>query len=377
MGIKLLPVLFFPTLVFLSCATQAIPPPEAASLKLKEAAQNSEAWEAKWEKLIADAKKEKFVYAIGPWPAEVSRPVDEAFNSRFGLRLIYTSAPAAMGREKLLRERGAGLYTTDIQLSGAATVFTYQRVRDTLIPLDKVLLLPEVLDEKVWEGGIYLDKEKKLAGGQAGVNPLLMRNTQFVREDEVKSLDDLLHPRWKGKIVAADPTRPGVGAGIMQVILGLKGEGFIRKLAQQEPFITENKVIILDGLSRGKFALAIGTSRTESMNYIEVGAPISWNQPSEGAQFASGNTSVSLIDRAPNPDAARVFINWYLSKEGQRALSLATEIGSRRKDVSQDHIPSAFRFRPGVNYIIDTEETFMRREESMKLFSDIFGPLMK
>ena len=83
----------------------------------------------------------------------------------------------------------------------------------------------------------------------------------------------------------------------------------------------------------------------------------------EGAGFTSSVGNLSIAKRAPHPNAAKVFINWLLSREGQISFQQEAvkhklrQSNSLRIDIPKDIIPPEHRLVEGVDYIdVDTPE---------------------
>ena len=81
-----------------------------------------------------------------------------------------------------------------------------------------------------------------------------------------------------------------------------------------------------------------------------------------------------LINKAPHPNAATIFLNWVLSKEGQMAWSKAMNHAVQRLDVPTDHLPPYVVPKPGVKYwISDSEENVLRSAEEERVLKELFG----
>src|SRR5204863_601999 len=129
-----------------------------------------------------------------------------------------------------------------------------------------------VRDAKYWWGGhLWMDNVStnrffysfNAIKGTEG----LWHNTNLVKPDEVRSFDDLLDPKWKGKIGFSDPRVPGSGLSLWSFIWDIKGEEFLRKLARQELFVSRNLRQIADALTLG-----IGHAQLEP--FIKEGLPV-------------------------------------------------------------------------------------------------------
>jgi len=110
-----------------------------------------------------------------------------------------------------------------------------------------------------------------------------------------------------------------------------------------------------DWLAQGKFAICMGCK--DSMRAKNQGLPVDdfdTNKWKEGSSFSAGGGSLSYVNQAPHPNAAKVFINWFLSRKGQIALQKLGDVddpaNSRRIDIPKDDIIPDNRMQAGVKY---------------------------
>ena len=162
---------------------------------------------------------------------------------------------------------------------------------------------------------------------------------------EFKSYWDLVTPKWKGKYVSQDPTSTGLGGGLQFMYYHPElGPEFIKRLfGDMQPTLGRDRRQITDWLAQGKFALCVGcrdTNRAKSQGLpVDELDNVDWK---EGLELTSGGGSMSLIKGGPNPNAARVFINWFLSRRGQLAMQKYNDLygedapNSRRMDIAKD-----------------------------------------
>jgi iron(III) transport system substrate-binding protein len=243
-----------------------------------------------------------------------------------------------------------------------------------------------VVDESRWWQGRhhYVDAENKYifiyeATVQSGD---IAYNTQLVQPEDLKSYWDLLEPKWRGKIVAMDPKVSGaVSRGIRFFYFQAElGPNFITRLfGETDLTLARDFTQMLDWLAAGKFSLGIFVGSTETAKAISQGLPLKEFSPGqfkEGAAVSPFNGTMSLINRAPHPNAAKVLINWLLSREGQAAVQqhLASEGNIReslREDISKDIIPPQQRRDPRTKYVMISRSADMDGEnEALKLASD-------
>jgi ABC-type Fe3+ transport system substrate-binding protein len=201
------------------------------------------------------------------------------------------------------------------------------------------MLPPEVKEAKQWWGGHIW--EDNLSGNrhlysfiaEAGTGGLWF-NTEAAKPNELRSFDDLLNPKWKGKIGFLDPRTPGSGQSVWSYLWDKKGEPFLRKLLQQDLFISRDQRQLGDALAKGKVAVALGISFYTLEGFILANLPVKeLPTPKEGLPSSNGSGVIGVVKNAPHPNAARLFVNWLLSKEGQELYVKSMHQSTRRLDV--------------------------------------------
>ncbi|MCZ6625123.1 MAG: extracellular solute-binding protein, partial [Deltaproteobacteria bacterium] len=249
---------------------------------------------------------------------------------------------------RVIRERRAGKYLWDISVHGPSTAITIMKPIRALDPIEPALILPEVRNPKNWIAGKlwYSDKDRfNLLVGLATM-PAFVINTDLVKGREFKSFKDLLDPKWKGKIIVGrDPRYGGPGYSFFSFLyLNPKlGPDFIRALVKQDLMVLRNDRQALDWVGKGKYPILLGPAETVTRDLIKRGVPIKMVPPQqmrEGGALSSGPASLALFNRAPHPNAAKVYINWLLSKEGSSQFTRVTGIPSLRVDAPTDHLDS-------------------------------------
>ena len=106
-----------------------------------------------------------------------------------------------------------------------------------------------------------------------------------------------------------------------------KGEPFLRKLLQQDLFISRDQRQLGDALAKGKVAIALGVSFYTLEGFIVANLPVKeLPTPKEGLPSSNGSGVIGVVKNAPHPNAARLFVNWLLSKEGQELYVKAITI---------------------------------------------------
>src|SRR5918999_1163233 len=155
-----------------------------------------------------------------------------------------------------------------------------------------------------------------------------------MRADEIRSFDDLLHEKFRGKIGFLDPRTPGSGASMWSYLREIKGEDFLKRLVEQKPALSRDQRVLAEILAKGKLAVVLGLTYYSYAPFIKAGLPVApLPIPKEGVYVSGGSGHLAVLKDAPHPHAARVFTNWFLSREGQDVYSRALRQATRRLDV--------------------------------------------
>ena len=291
---------------------------------------------ADWDRVVDAAKKEGRVVASIPPSPELRRGMEEAFTKRFGI--VVESVPARGGAiiRRIVEESKAGIHYFDLHIGGTESIVKGLLPENVLEPVEPWLILPEVRDAKQWWGGhIWVDNAKRfIYASSAYQTASLWYNSNLLKAEEIRSFDDLLNPKWKGKIGLSDPRTPGSGASIWAYMFLIKGEEYLRRLAGQKLFLTRDLRLLAENLAKERVGIALGIGYSEFLPFKKVGLPVSaLPTPKEGLYATGGYGHLTIIKNPPHPDATKVFVNWFLGKEAQEIFSKAMGAPTRRLDV--------------------------------------------
>jgi iron(III) transport system substrate-binding protein len=310
----------------------------------------------------------------------VRRELPAAFTRKFGIPVEYLSGRSSEEATRLRTERRAGIYSIDVILSGIGTMANVVYREKMLDPLRPALILPDVLDRSKWKRGDlwFMDPEAQyLLRLFNHVSSDIAMNTDAIKPDEFRSAQVLLHPKWRGKIAILDPTIAGSGLGSLAPMVVQLGEEFVKKLLiDQKPVFTRTSRQLADWLARGSYAITLGLSSPYVQKLREDGFPVInvYNLPDMPGELASGNV-LGLLNRAPHPNAALVFVNWVASKEGLEVYSRARLHPTTRNDIDESFVEPEQIPRPGLNYFDGSgweyvvkmrDETRLRLKEILK-----------
>ena len=201
---------------------------------------------------------------------------------------------------------------------------------------EPAMVMPEVKDSKNWWGGhIWVDNAKRyIYSSQAYLTENLWYNSDLVKPEEIRSFDDLLNPKWVGRIGYLDPRTAGSGTSIWSFLWKLKGETYLKKLAEQKLFLSRDQRILAESLAKGKIAVVVGLTYYSFLPFLKAGLPVKpLPNPRDEVYISGGSGHVTIIKGAPHPNATKVFVNWFLGKEGQDIFGRTMGQGTRRFDV--------------------------------------------
>ena len=331
--------------------------------------------EKSWNEIVAAAKKEaKIVLAAAPDPL-MRQAIPEKFTGRYGVTVEYLGGRSSEMSTRLRAERHAGQYMLDVITAGVQTMAGILYVERMLDPLRPALLLPEITDPTKWKKGKlwFIDPEEKYILRLFNtVTGLFHINTKYVRPEEIRSVRDLLNPKWRGKISVFDPTVPGTGSNTAAQFYVQVGEAFVRGLyVDQKPIVTRDKRQIEDWLIRGTYPISFGARSEEVERLQREGFPIVEAPPLPDAPASVGAASglLALANRAPHPNAARVFVNWLASREGLEIFSRSQLHATTRSDVDESFLPPSVIPKPGVQYFDAYDWDFtVTKKEAIRLW---------
>jgi len=346
------------------------------------AAQAKPAWQLEWEKIVEAGKKEGQVAVYISGYEEILPEFQKEYPE---IKVSATTGRGSQVGQKLLAERRAEKYLADVVSAGGVT--TYQQLFPAKVfePIKPVLVLPEITDTSKWYLGKlhYSDPENQYIIDYVGTATYgsISYNTKLIDAKDFKSYWDLLAPKWKGKIISRDVRVPGTGSGNARLFYYLPdvGPSFIKKL------YGEMDVTLFRDYRQGTDWLAVGKAAIcffcEADISKQQGLPVDTFGPGvfkEGAGLVTQFGTLGLVNRAPHPNAAKVFINWLLSRKGQLTLQktmLPTEnpVDSLRIDIPKDDVPVLQRRFEGVKYL----DTSRPEWQAMKPILEVMNEALK
>jgi iron(III) transport system substrate-binding protein len=334
----------------------AVPAPVATNPPSAGAGSGSGAWEKEWTELVQAARQEGRLAVVGPPTPAVRTELPAAFKSRFGIDIEYLGGNTAELMSRMEAERQSGQYSVDAILGGSQTLYTRAYPQKFLDPIPPALVHPEAKDGSRWTSGRlwFMDPEDQFIlriSNQVGTG--ITVNTDYVQPGEIRSWHDLLLPKYRGKISAYDPTVAGQGWPTAMYMLHLFGEDYTRTVyTDQQPGLTRDYRQLADWMARGVYPISLGVGNKDLADFRADGFPIVRLQdfPEAPSTISAGFGLTVLINQAPHPSAARLFVNWMAMKEGQEVFNRAEGNVSPRTDVDNAWAPAESIPQPGMTY---------------------------
>lgn len=336
-------------------------------------------WQKSWDETLAAAKKEGKLVIAGPPSQELRQTMPAAFKARYGIGIDYLGGRSAETAVRMRAERQAGIHSIDAILAGNDSMALIFHREKMIVPLKPALMLPEVLDGSKWKKGKlwFSDPEQQYILRLANsVTTMFHINTNEVKPGDLRSVKDLLNPKWKGRIALQDPTIAGSGSNQAAHLYFQHGEDFVKQLyVDQKPMISRDTRQITDGLARGIYPIALGAEDADVEKLRKEGIPLALldNLSDLYREVSAGFGQVAMVSDAPHPNAARVFVNWIASKEGSEVYARAMGVVPTRNDIDESFLPPQIIPREGVQYFdtFDWDFTVTKKEKARQRMKEL------
>jgi ABC-type Fe3+ transport system substrate-binding protein len=330
---------------------------------------------ADWARVLAAARAEGEV-TVAAFP-RLEEKMSAAFERDTGIHLNFLGSNTAEQSARLEAEARAKNLTIDILLGGGRELGPM--MRDGLLqPIAPQLLLPGVSPENFRRKKLkWMDSTSQyLLQGAEYVFGWLLVNKDKVDPGKINSWKTLLDPQYRGKIASYDVRTPGPGQGSSAWIYNTFGIDYIKALFldQQVKFTTDNRQLV-EMVARGTMPIAFGAIQNEVERFKNAGfANLAIVLPADAPGYLTGGFSVlKQAKGVPHPNAATVFINWYMSHPGQEVYESVMLETSRRNDLTTG-LPDYLVPRPGIKYYeAFNENEYFSRYAVVKLITDALG----
>ncbi|MCP1307983.1 ABC transporter substrate-binding protein [Paenibacillus tyrfis] len=307
-----------------------------------------------------EAKKAGKLTLYSPNAAEVNNPIIKEFQDRTGIEVQLISG----GTGDLLKRVQAEAVSPQGDVfwaGGADSLEAYKKFFEPYKTKENDNLLPEYVDKN----GVWTPF--------AALPMVIMYNKELVKAgEEPKSWNDLLDPKWKGKIAYADPAKSGSSYTQLVTMLTAfgkddKGWDFVKKFVKNlDGKVLSGSGLVYKGVADKEFAIGI-TLEEAALRYVEGGAKVGIVYPSEGTSAVPDGAAI--IKGAPNMEQAKQFIDFLVGKDVQSLIQKEFKRRSVRKDAEAIQGIIQTKDIKLVNYDFDFAAS--KKDDNIKHFSKI------
>jgi iron(III) transport system substrate-binding protein len=303
------------------------------------------------QRIIEGAKKEKQVTVYTSLNLKDSVPITQAFEKKYGVKVELWRSSSEKVLQRALTEARAGRFAVDaFELNGPEMEALYREglLEEFYSPHFKSL--PPAA----------FPKHRHYAADRFNFFTIAY-NTKLVKPEEVpNSYEDLLNPRWVGKI-GIEGSDDDWFASIVKHMGEKKGLDFFRKLAQMKPQVRTGHTLLAELVASGEIPLVATIYNHNAERLLVNGAPIKWKalDPTFGRPNA-----VAVAKRTQRPHAAMLFVDFMLSPEGQELIKQRNRVPA---STAVDTNLNKFPFK-----MIDPVVVLDESEKWEKLWSELF-----
>lgn len=357
-------MVFVVILILVACAPKSEPMPTSAVAPTPEVLTTKvtplpSPEEAAWAKVVEAAQKEGkvIIYAAG-YTGETGIQMKTDFKVRYNVDMDIITGRGAEFTERLKTERRLGQMVADV-IQSSSTLLMGMKSLDLL---EATTGLPSFRNKGNFIVDPLLDKDGYIIiHGFQLIGPMV--NTKLVKPgEEPKRWQDFLDPKWKGKMMASNPILSSGPYITFVPLVNAKSItlDLLRQMGKQDLILTRGDQDTSEKLSRGDYPVALQVAYTYMGPYAKEGAPVKAIPMAEGVTRST--LLVSQIRGAPHPNAARLFLEWILSPEGQTALHKSRNTPPVRKDVP-DFSPQPLILPLDAKLVLETEADVVEGSE--------------
>ncbi len=347
----------------------------ALTVSAMVAAAPTPGWAETWDELVKAAEKDGAITIAGG-VVKAHRETVALFQKAFPkIKLEFTGVTPDTFEPRVRAERKANLYLWDVHTGGVSSLIYTRQIPDGWYDPVREVIRPEIAKDALWLGGYdagFLDKDKKFVFAFTGeISESVFVHRGMIKESELKTLDDMLKPQFKGMTAWLNPQERNAGSTAYARIMVVLGEDKARLLlTEQQPVISRTPRQLAEWAVRGRYPITVGTNRSDMAEFHEqgIGKEVAVLADSRGQSITPGTGGLLLMNRAPHPAAARLFVNWLLDKEAQTDWAARAKRNSRRTDVPKGDpstAPTAKEWLEGLN--LNAESSTAVRIRSMDI----------
>jgi iron(III) transport system substrate-binding protein len=299
---------------------------------------------SEYDATLAAAREEGVVSIIGH-ESELRRAiVKDEFEKRFpGITVEYLGLPGGEADARCESEWAAGVFNYDVVMARCVN-FLFEIADDGgLQRISDNVLLPDLLEEDLWVGGFeesFLDTQNEYIFSFGAFSlSITWQRTDLLPQDEITQIEQLLDPKYAGKIGFADPRESFLSNYQTAFIYENSGESGLRTLFDDNgsPIYGTGDQLIDTMVRTDELWMAVGFPDHRLKSFQDAGLEAANNI--EPTQFQNAcwmgrtNGFVAIPTDNPHPNATKIWMNWVLGPEAQELWSFESGEPSARTDV--------------------------------------------
>lgn len=313
------------------------------------------AWSQSEDDLVRGAKKEGKVVFWSSMRVEDSRALAAGFEAKYPfIKVDIFRAGGEQIVNRAMAEHLAGKTTYDVLNAFALKVLQ-----------NKGLLQAYAAPEAAHHAAGFKDPQNYWVSLYSGYN-VIGYNTKLVsKADAPRNWEDLLHPRWKGKL-GMDDEEYFWHAGMLKHWGQEKGKKYMDALSRQGLQFRNGHALLADLLSLGEFPVVVVVYPDHIEQMKAKGQMVEWVKTSD--PILVNLAPVAVAAKAPQPNGAKLFMNYSISKEGQEILQKA-----RRASARHDVNPMVPDMDPRKLKLVPLDPEIPTNPEHVREFRRVFG----
>ena len=338
----------------LGAAAAATLLPRAARAQAKSSAPELAAYAGadRQQRLVEGAKKE------GPLAIYTSMQTDDmgallaGFEKKYGLKSTVWRAGSDKVLQRAVTEARGNRHTVDIVETNGPELESMSR--EKILVAVKSPFLSQLIPQALHPHGEWVVSRLNVF--------VQAYNTKLVKKEELpKTWDDLLHPRWKGRLGIEAEDQDWL-AGVFSEVGAAKGVKLFKDIVASNGIsVRKGHALLTQLVVSGEIPFALTVYNYKAEQLKDKGGPIEWL--SIGTPIARPN-GVGLLKAAPNPHSAILFFDFEISEEGQKILADRDFVPTNTK------IESAIR--KGPLKLVDARMMLDEYDKWTKLYGEIF-----
>jgi iron(III) transport system substrate-binding protein len=254
------------------------------------------------------AKREGKVSLYTSAPIAAAQKVAAAFEQKFGIKVELFRSGGTEVLRRFMMERDAGRIGADVLVTSDPAAAIDLAAKGLFVPFRPAGFeqVPAALNDP---DGNYVAQRVSLIA-------IYARTDLIAAADMPKTWDDLILPKYKGKLVMTDPSFTSLQVSVVGTMAKARGWPFYEKLRGNDVMIVQGNQQVSDMLKRGERLIAVGALDSYAADLKKEGHPIKTLYPPDGVFVIPSPTSV--VKGSPNPNAAKLFAQFMIGDTAQK-----------------------------------------------------------